>query len=322
MTIMRSFSSLKPLVVVLAATLIFCGNVQAERRGKPLYAKGLDYVRIVEQDAWKVPNDHPFAMTEEEMRNALSSLRYSRSSFLGLGGSSDKPIFAEDQINILAEYVTQGLRMARDHDDIIFSVTGAKDDLLGSEYLITSGRVFVADGNLNIIFGLVDSDYQVELDREDYMEYIWRLQRGERGLRSQDLSEDYFPDSPVEAGYRSEEGDLDGATLLSGGKIRQKRVDWLVVELPPRSAIELQSMAVAEERAIDEESIRARHEGKARGTATSPRPDYRSAPAAATAAAPAMTIDQRLAKLKSLKDAGLIDEATYQEKMQEIVDEL
>ena len=221
----------------------------------------------------------------------------------------------------------RGLQTARDREDVVFALFGEKDDVIGSKFLVTSGRIFIRDGKLNIIFGKIDHDYQEDLDREDHMQYVWRLQRGERGLRSGELSTEYVDLNPVEPGFRKQEGDLEGATVMAPlGKAYGKRDDWLVFDLAPRTEQDFALLRAQVESATDPDSVAARHEKKTRVPRAEEDPlrnrPVSTQPAAPAVAAPAMDIEDRLAKLKKLKDQGLIDDATYQQKMQEIVGEL
>lgn len=314
---------------ILAALLGLCattGLAVAKSWERDLYSEGFDYIKVVDQDEWDVPNNHPFPITERELRDILSSVRYERSGFLGLGGS-EAPVFNSEQLNLLSKQVLRGLQIARDREDVVFALFGEKDDLIGSKFLVTSGRIFIRDGKLNIIFGKVDHDYQVDLDREDHMQYVWRLQRGERGLRSGELSTEYVDLNPVEPGFRKEVGDLEGAKVMAPlGKAYGKREDWLVFDLAPRTEQDFAMLRAQVETATDLDSVAARHEKKTRELRAGEDPlrnrQASTQPAAAAATPPAMDIEARLAKLKKLKDQGLIDNATYQQKMQEIVGDL
>jgi hypothetical protein len=123
------------------------------------------------------------------------------------------PLFNEDEIKILSEYIPVGLALAGPDEDVTFGVIGHYVESLG--YLkkreVTTGRVFVQNGQLNIIFGDIHRELKETMGRQE-----------DRRL------------NPFAPGTRSGSyGYLDGSVLPKEGgepfsKIRQ---DWMVFQL-------------------------------------------------------------------------------------------
>jgi hypothetical protein len=105
-------------------------------------------------------NDHPAAITPAQLRSILQSL---------VTGKPDQrvPLFREAELEILSSRLTAALGQARPEEDVTFAVIGLFPVLAGlvKEPRVTTGRVFVEKGRLNIIFGAVQGDYKENEDR-------------------------------------------------------------------------------------------------------------------------------------------------------------
>ena len=315
------------IIIAACATTMFVisQGTQATDYQKFLYQGDTDYVKIVDQDERGIPNDHPFVISAKELVSVLSPLTYKKKAFLGLG-SDNEPIFERQQLEKLSGYLSEGLKTASRRQDIIFVMTGRKGDLIGTKSLVTSGRVFITSNQLNIIFGHIDLDYEAYIDNIDHYMYIERKKAGEGTERYRELTTEVKKNYPIKPGYRKKEGTLGTVNISAGGQpVKTERNGWVAITLQARSAADIAEREQMRQADQKLEEIRARHEGKFREGAR--YEDYQSAPAPAPAPArPAyketMTIDQRLSKLKELREKDLIDEATYQKKLEEIMSEL
>jgi hypothetical protein len=106
-------------------------------------------------------NHHPVDIDPGRLRSQLSALRL-------LPATDEKgiPLFTTESLTTLVEYLQQGLRQATPRQDVTFAVIGLHDVLYGlaRQPQVTTGRLFVQDGRLNLIIGLAHREVK---DRED-----------------------------------------------------------------------------------------------------------------------------------------------------------
>jgi hypothetical protein len=181
---------------------------------KNLWSLGEQYVAIQKQDGQQgvvtKPNQRVSEISVERVRAMLESMNLHQT-----GRDKTISVFNEDEIKVLSEYIPVGLALAGPDEDVTFAVIGRYVESLG--YLkkreVTTGRVFVQNGQLNIIFG----DIHRELKETMGVPEDRRL-------------------NPFAPGSRSGSyGYLDGSVLPKEGgepfnKIRQ---DWVVFQLNP-----------------------------------------------------------------------------------------
>lgn len=109
------------------------------------------FVRLETQDevkeGAKTPNAQPVHISPEWIGGALTLILVRRSP-----GDRAEPLFTEENINILGQYLSEGLVGATPRQDVTFAVlSGGRPD-------VTSGRVFFVGNQLNIIFGSILGD--------------------------------------------------------------------------------------------------------------------------------------------------------------------
>lgn len=305
------------LIVACVIAMLFISQAALAANKRVLYKGKVDYVRIDEQDDQNIPNDHPFPISAKELVELLSPLTYKKKSFMNLG-SGNEPIFERRQLEKLSGHLSQGLKVAGRNQDIIFAMSGNKKEFIGTTSLVTSGRVFVKDGHLNIIFGRIDLDYDAYINERDHYAYIERQRAGENTELYRVLTAKVMRAFPVEPGNRKNDAAQESVKIGSrGGRPMQARRDgWVMISLPERKGSDLAEIEKIRQTRSEADSIRARHEGKFREQpgqqVYQARPAYKDT----------MTIDERLSKLKELLEKGLIDEATYQKKRDQILSEL
>lgn len=125
-----------------------------------------NYFKIVEQEDSKFgKNDHPVAVDEEELINALTALEYTDTSILG--AETIVSVFSYSQIRLLAEYLSKGLNEAKSDQDIIYAIGGSSKKLLVlTKKSYTTGRVFYKGGKLNILIGEYDLIRSYAMEKE------------------------------------------------------------------------------------------------------------------------------------------------------------
>jgi hypothetical protein len=125
-----------------------------EKVVRTLWNAGEQYVAIEKQDRLAgiavKGNEHVTEISVDRLRSALTSIDLRLRD-------KDKSIalFNEDEIRILSEYIAEGLALAGPDEDVTFVIIGHYVEALGflKKRMVTAGRVFYQDGQLNIIFG-------------------------------------------------------------------------------------------------------------------------------------------------------------------------
>jgi len=111
------------------------------------------------------PNEHPAKMSAEKLTGMLSSITY-RSA----GSQKAEPLLTEQSIQALAPLLQEALQQAQPGEDVTFAVIGLYSSLHGFAKTprVTTGRVFVRSGTLNVIFGLLQQEVRDRDDRRLY----------------------------------------------------------------------------------------------------------------------------------------------------------
>lgn len=272
---------------------------QAPRGPVVLWTGNDQWVKIEPQDdPAALPNDHPVRLGIEAITNALGALQI-RLVDSDTATETQRSVFTRDELGILAPQVASGLAKAGPQQDVTFSTIGSHPLAAGGlmkDPGVNAGRVFYEDGKLNVIFGELQSNYR---------------KKNVYGQRSEDFS-------PRRQGSRSKAikqkwtlAERPGVEIHStndGGL----RSDWVAIDT-----------AVAGSQTL---AARPPSEPPPRQAASAPVATA-TAPAAATEPAPKTetsnaNLEQRLQKLKDLKEKGLISEEAYRAKMQELLSEL
>jgi hypothetical protein len=115
------------------------------------YRPSLGFVRIERIESGAPDNAHPFEISIDAMRQKLASVKF-----------RGDPIFTGEELDELVPYLAAALRSAASSEDVTFALTGSHG-LLGkfSPKTVTTGRVFVRDQRLNIIFGVVHDPFAI-----------------------------------------------------------------------------------------------------------------------------------------------------------------
>jgi hypothetical protein len=107
-------------------------------------------------------NDHPVEISPDRLTAILASIEF-RSA------DSDKPeqLISSQSLEVLVPHMVQGFHQAAPGEDVTFAVIGLHKALYGfaKSPRVTTGRAFYKEGQLNIIFGLVQKDVNEREDR-------------------------------------------------------------------------------------------------------------------------------------------------------------
>jgi Short C-terminal domain len=281
------------LALVSGAITLVCAAVawsatEAPRGAVVLWSGDDQWVKIEQQDdPAAVPNDHPAQLGTEAITNALGALQV-RLVDPDTGTESHRPVFTRDELGNLTPQVASGLAKAGPRQDVTFSTIGSHAFAPGGllkDLGVNAGRVFYEDGRLNVIFGELQSNYRKKNVYGQRSEDFTPRRQGSRSKATQQKL--ILAARPGLEFHSTNDGDT--------------RNDWVVIDT-----------AVARSEVL---------------AAPAPVPDASTAPAAAAESASKTgasdaDLEQRLRKLKELKDKGLISEEAYRAKMQELLSEL
>lgn len=291
---------------------------EAPRGAVVLWSGNDQWVKIEPQDdPTALPNDHPAQLGTEAISNALGALQI-RIVDSDTGTETQRSVFTREELGILAPQVASGLAKAGPRQDVTFSTIGSHALAAGGlmkDPGVNAGRVFYEDGKLNVIFGELQSNYR---------------KKNVYGQRSEDFS-------PRRQGSRSKAtkqkwtlAARPGVEIhsTSDGGIRN---DWVAIDtaVAGSKALAAPQPSEAPPRQAASAPVATAPVPSPPGSVAVPLPlpDTATAPAAATEPA-AKTgtsnadLEQRLQKLKDLKDKGLISEEAYNSKVQELLSEL
>ncbi len=344
----RPLRPIAPQLIVLATILTLAGNI-AEARNDEVYYKDGAYstFSLSDQDSDRYGlNEHPADLSPDDLQPILQAITHRASGLFS--GDGLETLFSPQQATLMAGQIAKGLRRARPDQDVTFVIQRkARKLVLMSGLALTSGRVFYADGKLNLIIG--------EHDRQRNREY-------ERLFDTTGAVQPYA----LSSGKRkSNSGALKGDLLAYeglGNQVTEKgklRKDWIVIDVPQALASvraqpapaaladgqgplapapaaagmtsEEAAALQAEQEAMREELSRMREQLEATpsGTGAGPAAPAAAVPAAAVAPAsaapvrvPGTNIEERLRLLIELYQQGLITEDEYNAKRREILSEL
>ena len=119
---------------------------------RPLFG----YVRIERIEAGASDNTHPFGISVDALSQTLASLKVE-----GGVSRSAVPMFTDGELKEIVPHLVTAFAKAGPKEDVTFAVTG-RHGALGaySSKSVTTGRLFVRDRQLNIIFRLVHDLYE------------------------------------------------------------------------------------------------------------------------------------------------------------------
>lgn len=189
------------LLLVLATMLSACAGMGARESRHPgdVFRSGDNYVRLVPAEAGAPTNSHPFIISPRDLRNLLAGIHV-----VGADSIRKAPVFSKEQLEMIVPPLTNALSKAGPHQDVTFTVT-AYPGLFGTHSLksVTTGRVFVSAGAMNLIFGLMQ-------ERFGGSDYEYKMPEIAPGTRARRIDQ---------APWQIDVGNA---------KVREQRGDWLV----------------------------------------------------------------------------------------------
>jgi len=257
--------------------------------------KSLDeFVVLAPQDALAgdaTPrNDEPIVIEPAKLAAALAKLRVHE----GKGVPETTPVFESDAARRLAGPLSTALERATADQDVLFAIDmSQRAALLGSKPVSVAGRAFYQNQRLQLIIG----ELHVSTIPPEYKNYPIGYPKPDRRLHPHQTGE-RAKEAHYDPAAAFETGD-DVSLSVQHGKVRS---DWLVLNVAALAAGELPAAAPTT---------------VSMGNATTP-----SAGAAKPSGSASPSIEERLLRLKRLREQDLITDEEYKRKRNEILDQL
>ena len=287
---------------LLAPMLCLClGGVQvataSSDKTTEIWKSVDEFVVLAPQDALTgnaVPrNDQPVVIEPANLAAALAKLRVHEGS-----AQEAVPLFGNDAARKLATPLSTALSRSAADQDILFAIeTLQKAAIFGSKPVSVAGRAFYQNQRLHLIIG----ELHVSTVPPEYKNYPIGYPKPDRRLH------------PHQTGERSREAHYDPAAHFETGddvslfvQDGKPRHDWLVLNVS--------ALASPDQRAAATATIAP--------TVTSQNPLPANAGAAKPATGAPASIEERLRRLKHLREQDLISDEEYDRKRSEILDQL
>jgi len=297
---------------IFLALFAFAAVSQAD--DEDLYKSGVNlYIRLAEQDSAGVPNQHPVTLDGAAIGDALSIVQVWEKNWFK--PNEAQKIFSTEQARLLGQYIALGLAKATPGQDIIFALARSDKTFLSvvRELSYTSGRAFYVNGKLNVIIG-------------EFRRLPDKFQERANASSGAPEVKYYFAH-----GKRTKPSDFNLA-VVSGEGIDthavggEKRRDWFEIDikqaaaaLATRIAQEKQSAGGVDSEAMRQEAARlAQERREMRLEMARMRRDMEQG----ATAAPAEPAEQRLKTLDELRKKGMITDAEYARKREEILKDI
>lgn len=306
-------SAVFPSILAIFMVMALAPRVQAD---EVLWKSGKNlYIKLTEQDETASgeqppPNDHPVDLDAGKISNALNLMQIYNENYIRT--NEIKRVFSISQARLLGEQIAKGLRQAKPDQDIVFALAKSERGFLSIETTeFLAGRAFYVNGKLNVIIG----DYAKPADR--FKERMYQSHG------AGDEIQYYFTH-----GKRSKSVGFDENVIAKDGiRHHQGRNDWFMidVDLASRTYLaeqrerESEENKTVESEAMQREAARlARERREMRLELARMRKELEEAKQGGGSA----SVEERLKKLKELKDKDLISEEEYSRKRREILDDL
>ena len=128
----------------------------AANPAQPLKWGEWDQVRLEKHAG--TPNAQPAQVSTEQVAAALAAIQIQ--AFRQI-----RPLFTEAEVRRFALAISLALAKAGPDQDVVFISTGEHESGLMSPTLANSGRIFFADGRINVLLGMAHYDFLVDLRR-------------------------------------------------------------------------------------------------------------------------------------------------------------
>ncbi|MCL2656421.1 MAG: SHOCT domain-containing protein [Betaproteobacteria bacterium] len=304
-----ALASMAGTVPAQAAWLDWFGGSDSNRLTQWLEHPDSGYMRWGEWDRIKmeargggesgVPNQQPAQIAPEQIAAALMSIQ-------ARPFKEVRTVFSEQEAKRLAPAIAGALQRAAANDDLLFVTTGRHSFSDGlSPTLGNAGRIFIQDGRLNLILGMLHADFVADQRSGGAIQYPI-FDYGSRGFQTKGIQ-------------------LIGTT---SGDAKLIRDDWIAVPLTniqmlvAPAPVPAPAPVLAPAPMLAQQPVSANPPASMNAPATAPAPTPAAPAGDATLEDFYKRQEARLRGLKRLHDQGLITDAEFQQKRAEILKDL
>ena len=300
-------SQARQQLVRLTASGLFSGFLLAATgcssatREIPVYSQGQVVVSLrsfKKSDAGAgLRYDHPATLSSERVATVLAAVEVEEFSLFKW--RNEGALLVAEDVAKLAPRLTEGLRKATPDQWVYFSVRNVPRSLTFGAVRFSDGIAFVKDGKLNLVF-----------DNIGYVENV-DIQPSRLDPRDATTS------ANVRLAAKSPNALGAAPPLVPGDRwLGHERTNWLVFDLAPAAAPQPQAVATTPAAPPVAPPAATAPPAVVAPAAAAPA----EASAAPSAPAPAaQDPEERLRRLKDLRDKGLITPEEYEKKRQEIL---
>jgi hypothetical protein len=301
-------------IILVCATLGCASHSRPAKLQDPeakiLWSHRYQYVRIEPREhcdaSATAANQHPYSFKSGQLKAILDSMRIDRPD-----EEKTIPLFSRAEKATLIEPLERAFQQATADEDIGLVIEGAHPGPIGFRNSITTARLFIQNGELQIVFGKLhepNDEYNTPFHAEprDYRLY------------------------PFFAGSRCEKAGKKFPAIIANNIVRfhdeegMPRKNWLAVSLvnqPQQPVRSYMPMTAPPAYQASPQSAPPIYQAP-RQTAPPAAQDDATRIMPPPVQQPPSTILERLQILKDLRVKGLITEQEYQDKKQEILDSL
>ena len=307
------------VLMVVGGVTFTSANAALLEDENTVWKSGYQYVKFapINSDGFG-KNDHPVELDRSAVAEVLKAMEFRSEDFFATDDDLE-PVFSVAQAQRLGDILSSALRKAKPDQDIVFVIEKSVSKLVFlQDQVLTSGRAFYKDGELNIIIG------QYERTRNKEFERVY------------DSSGQLSPYS-LDHGTRSSSlGNVDKSLVNIAGisnKVidNEPRQDWFVIDVDKAYAAVQQRERQAEQgdggmnsKAAREMRLEAarmkKQQRELKLEMARMREQMKSNNGGGSSGGE--TPEERLKTLDKLLEEGLISEEEYQSKREQILSDL
>jgi hypothetical protein len=296
-------------VVLAALALAGCSGVDREQGietgGRPVVGdkpdlkvvdtlwKGEAYgwVRLVEAEPQAGTLEHPAKVDAEWLRKVLAEVKVQDDR------DRRRTAFTAEQLDKLVPPLVRGLARATPDQEVVFAITGKRGGAaFFNPNLVTTGRLFVSGGKLNVIFGMVQESFEDQLRATGYLKTF------KPGTRQARIEDDWVVRSTTWGAEPKRDDWFAIAYKEGSGAMPKSGTSASTAKEAPADSGTSEEGGAEAANAADGQSSTAAQSGQT-------EKDYGD-------------VRERLQVLKRLHDDGLISDEEYDRKRGEILDDL
>jgi len=305
-----------PVLLFLLVPPVFAGGLIGGDSGEMIWKSGANrYIKLVKQENARFgANDHPVELDAKDIRFALEAITLSKD---GLLAEKTEALFSQRQAALLGENLATGLKNAGPDQDIVFVLEKSVPQFIFmTEQVFVAGRTFYKDGKLNIIIGDYNMFRSEELERvydsSGQLGAPYTFNHGYRGENANKVKGKFEPVAGIQ-------------NMILGNKVRN---DWFVIDvqtaaqafLAKRNQDNRSGGQAVDDKAIRLEAARlAKERRELRMEMARMRKEIQESSSGNNNN---LSIEERLARLDELRQKDLITADEYEQKRNEILNDI